>query len=70
MTLWVIWSAEHQAWWRPARTGYMTNLAEAGRYELEEAHDICWNANRYLKGGTVHECMIPVTALPDQGGRP
>jgi hypothetical protein len=62
----VIWSVEHQAWWRPGRRGYTVSLAHAGRYEFEDAHDIVWNANRYLKGGTCHECMIPETAIKDQ----
>ena len=36
----VIWSFDHQAWWRPNRQGYTTKLAEAGRYSAEEAGQI------------------------------
>lgn len=35
--LFVIWSHEHRAWWRPARRGYTPVLAEAGRYSFDEA---------------------------------
>lgn len=36
----VIWSHEHNRWWRPNRQGYTQNLDEAGRYTKEEASDI------------------------------
>jgi len=38
--LYVIWSFEHRAWWRPARAGYTEELAEAGRYNPVEAGEI------------------------------
>ncbi len=38
--LFVIWSYEHEAWWRPDRCGYVTELAGAGRYSAEEAGEI------------------------------
>ena len=33
-----IYSGEHNAYWRPDASGYTTNLEEAGRYSLTEAH--------------------------------
>ena len=33
----LIWSWEHDAWWRPARRGYTEDVAEAGRYTEAEA---------------------------------
>ena len=36
----VIWSYEHQAWWKPASRGYTTELIEAGWYTAEEAGQI------------------------------
>ena len=33
----VIWSFEHEAWWRPNKRGYTDQLNEAGRYTAEEA---------------------------------
>lgn len=38
--MYVIWSHQHEAWWGPDRAGYTTDLAEAGRYTLEEAGEI------------------------------
>lgn len=34
----VIWSHEHDQWWRPDSMGYTPNLHEAGRYTREEAY--------------------------------
>lgn len=35
--MYVIWSFEHKAWWKPARRGYTENLGQAGRYDEAEA---------------------------------
>lgn len=45
--VYVIWSFEHDAWWRPARCGYTPDLAEAGRYSEHDAFGIVAEANRY-----------------------
>lgn len=37
----VIWSNNHQAWWRPASRGYTRWLEEAGCYDEAEAIAIC-----------------------------
>lgn len=37
---WVIWSNEHQAWWRPNGRGYTLDWKEAGLYTTEEADKI------------------------------
>lgn len=39
--LWLIWSFDHKAWWRPDRAGYTGVHESAGRYSLEEAEEIC-----------------------------
>lgn len=36
----VIWSHQHQQWWKPDRQGYTSNLLQAGLYTAEEAGDI------------------------------
>jgi hypothetical protein len=41
MKKWLIWSIEHNAWWMPHHFGYTNNRAEAGRYTLDEAKEIC-----------------------------
>jgi hypothetical protein len=43
----VIWSFEHDAWWRPGSWGYTRELAEAGHYMKAAAAAIVMNANSY-----------------------
>ena len=38
--MYLIWSNEHQLWWRPGSMGYTSSVDEAGRYERQEALDI------------------------------
>jgi hypothetical protein len=55
----LIWSLEHDAWWRPAHGGYTRLLAEAGRYPEDQAAVIIAAANRK----EVLECLIPVDCV-------
>ena len=41
--MYVIWSFEHSAWWRPNRAGYTERVGEAGVYTWAETRDICYN---------------------------
>lgn len=34
----LIWSGEHQAWWRAPANGYTADILAAGVYPYEEAH--------------------------------
>lgn len=43
--MYLIWSNEHRAWWRPGRQGYTTSIHEAGSYTRENALEICKGAN-------------------------
>ena len=52
----VIWSIEHDAWWRADAHGYTRELAEAGTYGKERATVIVKQANLF---GRLNECMIP-----------
>jgi hypothetical protein len=61
--LFVIWSIEHNGWWRPREIGYCETLAEAGRYPRARAAEIVKRAN-IVK---FHECMIPVECLDGWG---
>lgn len=36
----LIWSWEHNMWWRPNHAGYTELVEEAGRYSLAEAAEI------------------------------
>lgn len=62
---WLIWSTEHQGWWKPARRGYTPNQTLAGRYTLEEALEICQEANAHLlPDHSPQETMIPLACMP------
>lgn len=56
---WLVWSLEHEAWWKPARRGYTTIKSEAGRYTFTEAEDIVRMANRFHPDELPFEAMIP-----------
>lgn len=58
----LIWSIEHNMWWRPFSQGYTSVLADAGRYPETEAYRILQRANRI----TINECRIPVECVEEQ----
>ena len=43
---WLIWSHEHQAWWRGNFSGYTRHIEAAGRYSRIDAERICCEATR------------------------
>lgn len=55
---WLIWSLEHDGWWKSARRGYTDQIDEAGRYTYPEAREIVENAN-YGKYNRPNEAMVP-----------
>lgn len=55
---WLVWSYEHEAWWRPGRLGYTQSIVLAGHYTRDEAEKIEQDANRYAE--TPHEQAIPL----------
>ena len=50
-----IWSFEHNQWWRPNCFGYTSDINEAGEYDIEDATQICQNANIFTKS----EALLP-----------
>lgn len=40
----LVWSNEHDGWWKSGGWGYATGLADAGLFTREEALLICRNA--------------------------
>lgn len=42
---WLIWSIEHNAWWKPNSVGYTVLRHEAGTYLYEDALRIVKGAN-------------------------
>lgn len=59
MTLYVIWSIEHSAWWRVNWCGYTRDLSEAGRYSEAAADEVLARANVV----EVNECKIPIACV-------
>ena len=39
--MYLIWSNEHRAWWKPHSGGYTTDIRKAGVYSREKMLDIC-----------------------------
>jgi len=39
--IWLIWSHEHNAWWRPNSAGYTRHIESAGSYTKAKASEIC-----------------------------
>lgn len=52
--MYLIWSFEHDAWWRPMRRGYIIEVEYAGLYTKDQALLICKAANY---GGELNEEM-------------
>lgn len=64
-TKYLIWSVEHNAWWKQSKYGYSNDLSEAGLFSKEEASDIVEEANVRSH----EEVMIPQTALRTPASR-
>ena len=43
----LIWSYEHQGWWRPEQQGYTKDTKDAARYDYWAAQQICFKANEH-----------------------
>lgn len=46
--LYLIWSDEHRAWWRPGSRGYTRHVKTAGRYSRDAAMKLCRDAQAGL----------------------
>jgi hypothetical protein len=57
--LFVIWSIEHDAWWRPGEWGYTRVLEEAGLFPEGRAREILADANIVA----FHECLVPAECV-------
>src|SRR2546422_8179969 len=74
MTAYLIWSNEHQGWWKANRHGYTTRTDKAGHFSFGEASAICEQANRIAifkreqsgqRGGNLEEVMVEAPS-PEQ----
>lgn len=62
----LIWSNEHEGWWRPNRQGYTAHKHQAGFYTFDEAVNICIDANEFQEfGEKPNEMMFPVKPRPE-----
>ena len=52
----LIWSFEHNGWWKWGAGGYTSLKAEAGVYTGPSAHVIVSGANAY---GSINEALVP-----------
>lgn len=56
----LIWSNEHNAWWKPRSRGYTCDRRDAGVYTAKEAWEICQGANVGLSPTQKpNECIVP-----------
>lgn len=55
---WIIWSIEHQGWWKDGERGYTEERSEAGVYSFEKALEIVHRANIRLDDEP-NEAMVP-----------
>lgn len=45
--IWLIWSNEHAAWWKPRGMGYTGIIGEAGRFSFGESVAYCEAMSRH-----------------------
>lgn len=55
---WLIWSIEHNAWWKAGHNGYTEMREEAGRYSFDAAITIVSQANKYRRFTVPNEAMV------------
>ncbi len=60
---WLIYSREHNMFWRPNSAGYTWEIEEAGRYTFEEAHSRCEDRDRQDDGGPSEIAVVAPEAI-------
>lgn len=56
----LIWSHQHNAWWRDGGHGYTTQLTDAGHFTLDQTEQhLRWLEHReFLADGRPHEVIV------------
>lgn len=63
---WLIWSHEHNMWWKPNEWGYTEDVKEAGIYSSAQAFHIVMKANLASQRlGGPNEALVPVECYAD-----
>ncbi len=57
--MYLIWSNEHQGFWRPSKHGYTADQSEAGRFDWKQACEILKQANVVR----AEEFLLPVPGI-------
>lgn len=55
---WLVYSREHNAWWRANRSGYTNDIAQAGRYSKAEAEGCCNKRDEQQDGSPSEVAVI------------
>lgn len=65
--MFLIWSNQHRAWWRPNSRGYTTFAKAAGIYTFEQARGMSWQGRAgWAEDGLVpDELAVPLDAIPE-----
>lgn len=65
--MYLVWSNEHRAWWRPNSQGYAKSIEDAGVYTREEAMDIARTSrNGWTVDHTPDEIPVAVADIPER----
>ncbi len=66
--MYLVWSNEHNAWWKPNGRGYTMFAAKAGLYSFGEAKSICWKGrDGWREDGKVpDEVLVPIEGIPEE----
>lgn len=59
--IYLLWSREHQGYWKANHHGYVVKPSEAALFTLEDAVEQCRKSNLFLGTKPPDELIVPVT---------
>lgn len=63
--MFLIWSIEHRAWWRPNHLGYTQHIEQAGMYSRDDAMAVVDGATFQWSKTVPNELPVRIEDLPD-----